>query len=62
MIAETIDRQQPLPALNYVETAEFLTRFRKPVSPARVRQIEQRALRKLARRFPELFRELGSDR
>lgn len=59
MIAEPIDREQPIPALNYVEIAEFLTRFRKPVSPARVRVIEQRALRKLAKRFPELLRETG---
>lgn len=58
MIAESI-QEQPIPALNYVEIADFLSRFRKPVTPQRVREIEKRALRKLARRFPDLLRETG---
>lgn len=50
MIAESIDREQPIPALTQRETAEFLKRFRnRKISRAGVAMAERKALRKLAR-------------
>jgi hypothetical protein len=57
MIAETIDRNQPLPGLSQVDVAEFYTKFREPLTPREVRTIEQAALRKLAR-LPEMLQFL----
>lgn len=63
MIAESIDRKQPLPGLSQVDVAEFYTKFREPLTPREVRTIEQAALRKLARMkelasfLPDLFAE-----
>lgn len=63
MIVESIDRDEPIPALSQVDVAEFYTKFREPLTPREVRTIEQAALRKLARMeelaefLPDLFAE-----
>jgi DNA-directed RNA polymerase sigma subunit (sigma70/sigma32) len=50
MIAESIDREQPMPALTLTEVADFLARFRgEKITKARVHQIEKEALAKLRR-------------
>ncbi len=62
MIVETIDRDEPIPQCNYVEVAEIMTSRGYPMTPQRARMIEQKALRKLAKQFPDLLHEAGLER
>ncbi len=60
MIAESIDREQPIPALTQKEVGEFYALFRgQRLSKTRVAQIEQAALAKLKRAHPELSKLLA---
>ncbi len=60
MIAESIDRDQPIPPLTQRETAKVMTMRGYPMSKSRVKFIEDRALRKLAEKLADLGCEAES--